>query len=198
MCAMATLKRTLSDGTPPSEPDSVHRRSRLNDWRMIGAVAVLVPVAFFGGRSALAARDRSKVHVVTNSAGFECDGTTVNVEELEDANANFAIRTADIHPGMQCRFRFIVLNRAGEDLELDRIVFSALGPDWGSAVEAVGLAPMGARPVPGQRDAVFKVHTSLPAGSTREFVLLLSYRADGCTAEGTRIRFSDQPTVTLR
>jgi hypothetical protein len=209
--AMAALNRKLSDGVTPSEPDSAGRRRRLKSRMTMAAVAVLVPVAFLGARGELAARDRSKVYVVTSPAGFECDGTTVKDEPLYIGNGNFTIRTAEIHPNMHCRFRFMVLNRGGEGLELERIALSLLGPDGDTAVELVGLAPhplvgysaddepgLETRPMQAHRDAIFKLDVSLPADSASEFVLSLKYRADGCTAEGTRMWFSDQPIVTVR
>jgi hypothetical protein len=161
-------------------------------------IVLLVSALLVGARHALGASDLRGVQVLAGGAALECDGTTVGAEALNYLGAELHVPTADIRGDMRCRYRFLVVNDAGRTIRLTRVSFPDLGPRAGAAVKAVALDPGYRTPAANESPAIFDVKISLRAHSATELTLQLAYRPEGCTAEGTRMLWEDQPTVSVR
>ena len=175
---------------------------------MAVATVVIVLVVLFVGRSTLAARDRSHVHVLTDANALTCEGTRVERRAVTHSDAGeVEIPMVQIERDMRCDYTFSVSNDGGERVRLQRVRFPFLGPAGGVPVEAVTLEPHGIRPNQEETvdaftsapvDAIFDVDVDLEPHSDTTLTLHLVYRPDGCLPAGGETRLWDTPKLTLR
>ena len=194
---------TIDDQPTAIEVPSPGRRA--TSWRRRALLAVivtaaLVAAAFFIGRAALAAVDRTRVHVFTDAAALTCENTDVELAAPGDDEPDApAVPMLAARPGATCTYTFWVENRSGSDIVIEAMRFETLGPGNGFGLTADYLLTGAIEPdADVEFDAVFDTEVALAAGTLQSFTVALRQGREGCNPPGGSASFPRAPIVSVR
>lgn len=143
--------------------------------RVRGVVAALVAVAAGLGWWILSERALDRVEVRVGD--WQCQETDVVPVRV----AGVPTPAPGMRPGMVCRTRLAVSNRAGSAVTVESVLVPQVGD---SGAPGVRLDAVGRRtPRPGE-DAVVDFGQRLSGGTSAGLALEFGYRHDGCTPPG--------------